>query len=216
MSATEQSGADTAMVLIKHNSFLWHVFRAPVRLYRWRLGWLLGYRFLLLTQIGRRTGLRRRTVLEVVEYRPRGPEVVVMNGFGPDSDWLRNIEANPWAAVTVGRQHFIASHRFLGQEEARGVIERYEHRNRVIAPIVRAGFSWLLGWRYRGSECDRQRLVQQLPLIAFGPRASGNADSDAPKAGPSRGSSSTHPTSPRDGTTVCGRATGRGASAPEP
>lgn len=71
-----------------------------------------------------------------------------MNGFGPDSDWLRNIEAQPGAEVTVGREHFIASHRFIGGDEARGVIQRYERRNRLIAPIVRAGFSWLVGWRY--------------------------------------------------------------------
>lgn len=130
---------------------------------------------MLLTHTGRRTGLRRETVLEVVEYRAEGSEVVVVNGFGPDSDWLRNIETKPTAEVTTGRQHFIASHRFLAKEEARRVIEHYEHRNSLIAPVVRAGFSWLLGWPYRGSERDRERLVEQLPLIAFRPRAAGTA-----------------------------------------
>ena len=147
------------------------LLHAPVFLYRWRLGGLLGHRCLLLTHVGRRTGLRRQTVLEVVEYRRDGPEVIVVNAFGPDSDWLRNIEAKPGEEVTVGRRHFTASHRFLGEEEATSVIQRYEHRNRLIAPIVRAGFSWLLGWRYRGSENDRRRLVRQLPLIAFRPQA---------------------------------------------
>jgi hypothetical protein len=71
--------------------------------------------------------------------------------------------------VTVGLRHFEASHRFLGEEEAVRVIARYERRNRFIAPIVRGGFSWLLGWPYRGSDGDRRRLVRQLPLIAFWP-----------------------------------------------
>jgi hypothetical protein len=97
---------------------------------------------------------------------------VVVNGFGPDSDWLRNIEAKPGEEVTVGSQHFVASHRFLGEEEATRVIQGYEHGNRFIAPIVRRGLSWLLGWQYRGGEGDRRRLVRQLPLIAFRPRAS--------------------------------------------
>jgi hypothetical protein len=44
-------------------------FFAPVSLYRLHLGWLLGHRFLLLTHTGRRSGLRRQTVLEVMEYR---------------------------------------------------------------------------------------------------------------------------------------------------
>ena len=160
------------MVTIKRKSMLWYFFHAPVYLYRWHLGWLFGKRCLLLTHIGRRTGLRRQTVLEVVEYRKQGPEVVVANGFGPDSDWVRNIEAKPGEEVTVGSQHFVASHRFLGEEEAVNVIQSYERRNRFIAPIVRHGFSWLLGWQYHGSEGDRRRLVKQIPLIAFRPQVS--------------------------------------------
>jgi deazaflavin-dependent oxidoreductase (nitroreductase family) len=159
------------MVAIKKKSTLWYFFRAPVYLYRWRLGWLFGNRLLLLTHTGRRTGLRRQTVLEVVEYRKKGPEVVVVNGFGPDCDWVRNIEAKPGEEVVVGSRHFVASHRFLGEEEAMKVIQGYEHRNRFIAPIVRAGLSWLLGWPYRGGEDDRRRLVRQLPLIAFRPQS---------------------------------------------
>ena len=156
------------MTSIQKRSALWYFFRAPVYLYHLRLGWLLDNRCLLLTHIGRRTGLRRETVLEVVD-RKDGPEVVVVSGFGPNSDWLRNIEAKPGEEVTVGSQHFVASHRFLGEEEAMRVIQGYEHRNRFIAPIVRRGFSWLLGWRYGGSDADRRQLVRQLPLIAFRP-----------------------------------------------
>jgi deazaflavin-dependent oxidoreductase (nitroreductase family) len=159
------------MVTIKRKSAFWYVFRAPVYLYRCGLGWLFGHRCLLLTHTGRRTGLRRQTVLEVVEYRKEGPEVVVANGFGPNSDWVRNIEARTDEEVTVGSQHFVASHRILGEEEALRVIEAYEYRNRFIAPIVRRGFSWLLGWQYHGGESDRRRLVRQIPLIAFHPLA---------------------------------------------
>lgn len=159
------------MITIKKQGMLWYLFRAPVYLYRWRLGWLFGHRLLLLTHIGRRSGLRRQTVLEVVEYHKAGPEVVVANGFGPDCDWVRNIEARPGEEVTVGARHFGASHRFLGEDEAMRVIQGYEHRNRFIAPIVRRGFSWLLGWQYRGGEGDRRRLIRQIPLIAFRPRS---------------------------------------------
>lgn len=160
------------MPTIRRKNLLWYLFRAPVYLYRWKLGWLFGHRFLLLTHIGRRTGQHHQTVLEIVEYRKDGPEIVVVNGFGRNSDWLRNIEAQPGEEVTVGSQHFAASHRFLEEAEAMRVIQAYELRNRYIASIVRAGFSWLLGWQYRGGENDRRRLVKQLLLIAFRPRAS--------------------------------------------
>ena len=96
------------MVTLKKKGVLRYVFRAPVYIYRWRLGWLLGHRCLLLTHIGRRSGMRRQTVLEVIEYRKEGPEVVVANAFGPNSDWVRNIEASPGEEVTVGSQHFEA------------------------------------------------------------------------------------------------------------
>lgn len=144
-----------------------HLFRAPVHLYRWKCGWLLGHRFLLLNHTGRRTGLRRHTVLEVLEYRGNGPEAVVMSAFGPDASWLRNIEAIADAEVVIGSRRFAAAHRFLDDEEAAAVIARYERRNRLVAPLIRAVLSHLLGWRYRGSATDRRRLAHQLPFVAF-------------------------------------------------
>jgi deazaflavin-dependent oxidoreductase (nitroreductase family) len=158
------------MIAVRKKGLLWYLFRAPIYIYHWHLQWLFEKRLLLLAHRGRRSGLRRQTVLEVVEYRNEGPEVIVANGFGPGSDGLRNIQAKCDEEVTVGRQHFVASHRFLSEDEAARVIERYEYRNRFIAPIVRAGFTWLLGWSYRASESDRRRLVSQIPLLAFRPR----------------------------------------------
>jgi deazaflavin-dependent oxidoreductase (nitroreductase family) len=155
------------MVTLRKNGILRQLFRIPIYIYRCHLHRIFGKRLLLLTHTGRRTGLRRQTALEVVEYRGDVPEVVVANGFGPDSDWLRNIQTKSDEEVTVGSQHFVACHRFLGEDEAVRVIERYEHRNRFIAPIVRAGFTWLLGWKYRANETDRRRLVSQIPLLAF-------------------------------------------------
>jgi deazaflavin-dependent oxidoreductase (nitroreductase family) len=125
---------------------------------------------MLLIHVGRRTGLRRETVLEVMEYRDEGPEVVVMSAFGPEADWLRNIQARSDPEVVIGSLRFTAAHRMLGAEEAVRVIAGYEQRNRLIAPIIRAVLSRLLGWRYLGSEADRRWLVVHLPLIAFRPR----------------------------------------------
>lgn len=73
---------------------------------------------MLLIHVGRRTGLRRQTVLEVLEYRNEGPEAVVMSAFGPTADWLRNIEATLNPEVIIGSQRFIAAHRILDEQEA--------------------------------------------------------------------------------------------------
>ncbi|MGE0257206.1 MAG: nitroreductase family deazaflavin-dependent oxidoreductase [Alphaproteobacteria bacterium] len=147
------------------------LLRAPASLYRRGWGCLLGRRFLLLIHAGRRTGLRRETVLEIVEYREQGPEAVVVSGFGRDADWLRNIEARPDAEeVMIGRSRFAASHRVLAADEAVRVVAGYERRNRFVAPVVRFVLSRLLGWPYHGTESERRLLAAQLPLVAFRPR----------------------------------------------
>jgi len=153
------------------NGALRRLFRAPEYLYHWECGWLLGRRFLLLIHVGRRTGLRGHTVLEVLEYRKEGPEAVVISAFGPTADWIRNIETIPNPEVVIGSHRFIAAYRILDEEEAVRVIAGYEQRHWLIAPIIRLVLSRLLGWRYRGSSGDRRRLIAQLPLIAFRQRS---------------------------------------------
>jgi deazaflavin-dependent oxidoreductase (nitroreductase family) len=145
------------------------VARAPVALYRWHLGWLLGHRFILLVHTGRRTGLERRTVLEVVRYDPETGQVVVMSGWGRRSDWYRNIQARPAREVVVGRRSFVPEHRDLTQDEAVAALAGYEQRNRIAAPVVRRALSRLAGWRYDGSDESRRRLVGELPLVMFWP-----------------------------------------------
>jgi deazaflavin-dependent oxidoreductase (nitroreductase family) len=147
---------------------LW-IFRLPDRLYRHGLGWLLGRRFLRLVHVGRRTGRRHATVLEVVRHDPQVPEFLVVSGFGPGADWLRNLEANGTAELTVGRRTFPAEHRRLDVAEAIDVFADYERRNRAIRPVVRSALSWLLGWRYDGSVEARRRMAEQLPMIALRP-----------------------------------------------
>ena len=73
---------------------------------------------MLLIHVGRRTGLRHHTVLEVLEYRKEGPEAVVISAFGPTADWIRNIETIPNPEVVIGSQRFIAAHHVLDEEEA--------------------------------------------------------------------------------------------------
>ena len=106
-------------------------------------------------------------MLEIIQWRTNPVEMVVMSGFGPNANWLRNIEAKPGPEILVGSKRFIATYRFLDTEEAIEAIAAYEQRNRLLAPIVRRVLSWLLGWKYDGSERSRRRVVAQLPLIAF-------------------------------------------------
>ena len=69
--------------------------------------------------------------------------------------------------MIIGTQHFTATYRVVGEGEAVKMLAGYQRRNRFIAPIIRLGFSWLLGWKFDGSEEHRRRLAAQLPFIAF-------------------------------------------------
>jgi deazaflavin-dependent oxidoreductase (nitroreductase family) len=147
------------------------LLRLPVLLYQWRLGWLLGHRFLLLIHVGRRTGRVRRTVLEVLEFDSDSGTAVVMAGFGRRSDWYRNLQARPPLQVVVGRRSFTPARRELPEREAVAVLAGYERRNRLLAPVVRAVLGRLAGWPYDGSESARRRLVAERPLVALWPAA---------------------------------------------
>lgn len=144
-------------------------FHSPVYIYRWRLGWLFGHRFLLLVHVGRRTGRRHETVLEVMEYRKAAREAVVMSGFGGGANWLRNITAGRSAEVVIGRDRFVAAHRLLTTDEAADVVNAYERRHRFLAPLIRLVLTRLLGWPYHGFDSERRLLVGQLPLVCFRP-----------------------------------------------
>lgn len=54
------------------------LFKAPIALYRLRMGRCLGGRFVLLTHTGRRTGRTHQAVLEVVSYDRSIPEAIVI------------------------------------------------------------------------------------------------------------------------------------------
>jgi deazaflavin-dependent oxidoreductase (nitroreductase family) len=155
--------------------------RLPLPLYEHGLGGLLGHRFLRLTHVGRRSGRRYQTVLEVLSYDPSTAEVVVLSGLGPDADWLRNVRATGTADVTIGRRSFHAAVRTPASHEAAAMLAAYERRNRIVVPVIRRVLSRLLGWHYDGTSAARDRLVRQLPVIAFRPL--GDAATTASAAG---------------------------------
>ena len=136
--------------------------RAPIGVYRMGLGGLLGKRFLLLEHTGRRSGLPRRTVLEVVEIG--GDEApVVVSGYGEGSDWCRNIAANPEVAFTLGRNRQPAAAVRLGPAEAAAVFDRYRTRHARAARVIgdRIGVSLT---------DDPEGAARALPLFRLVPR----------------------------------------------
>ena len=145
------------------------MLRQPVRLYDWHAGWVLGRRFLLLTHVGRRSGRRYRTALEVIGTHPGTGEILVMSGFGRTADWFRNVLATPPAELEIGRERFVPVARELPEDEAVAAFAAYEQRNRWMAPIMNRVLTRMLGWPYDGSDEARRKTVHELPIVGFRP-----------------------------------------------
>jgi deazaflavin-dependent oxidoreductase (nitroreductase family) len=97
---------------------------------------------LRLEHTGRTSGVRRRTVLEVVDMIGDSP--IVVSGWGNRSDWCRNIAADPHVRVIHCRRRFDAIARRLDRSEALEVFESYRTRHpKAAAAIGRfIGVSW--------------------------------------------------------------------------
>ena len=146
------------------------IFRLPIYLYRLNLGSLLGYRALLLIHQGRKSGLLRETVLEVIRYDPATKESVVLSGWGEKADWYRNIQLAPAMEVRTGGERYVPEQRFLSPEENHAQITDYERRHPLAAWLLAKVF----GYPLRGTETMRQAFAPSMRLVAFRPRDAGN------------------------------------------
>jgi deazaflavin-dependent oxidoreductase (nitroreductase family) len=142
------------------------VFRIPIHLYRFRLGWLFGSRLLLLNHTGRVSGKPRQTVLEVAERN--GDSYVVASGWGPTAAWYRNILYNPDVTIQVGTRTMLVTATPLDKEEGAQVFVRYASRHRAAAMYL---LPRVLGFSVDGSDADFRAVGQHLPFVRFVPRA---------------------------------------------
>jgi deazaflavin-dependent oxidoreductase (nitroreductase family) len=139
--------------------------RLPVYLYRFRLGQLLGHRFLLLTHRGRRSGLLRRVTLEVLLYDPTTRESVVLSAWGKEADWYRNIVASPAVEVETGGERYAPAQRFLSTEEGHAAVTEYAIRHPLAARVLDRAF----GFEITRSEAARRAFSGSVALVAFRP-----------------------------------------------
>lgn len=109
--------------------------RAPIPLYRHGLGRLLGRRLMMLEHRGRRSGLPRHVVLEVADREPGC--LFIASGYGPHSQWFRNVRADPRVRVWTGPDRGVpARATVLTGEETRQRLEVYRRRHRRAAAAL--------------------------------------------------------------------------------
>jgi deazaflavin-dependent oxidoreductase (nitroreductase family) len=144
------------------------LYRLPIKLFRLHLGWLLMGHFLLLTHTGRKSGLPRQTILEVLSYDQASDVHYVLVGWGEQSDWVKNIEKTPQVTISVGRRPFSALASRLSPEEAEVKVIAYGRQH----PHLIRSLPRLLGYRIEGTEEDLRALARLGIVVAFEPTSS--------------------------------------------
>ncbi|HET9591189.1 MAG TPA: nitroreductase family deazaflavin-dependent oxidoreductase [Anaerolineales bacterium] len=141
-------------------------FRLPILLYRLHLGWILGERFLLLTHIGRESGLSRRTVLEVVGRKPSTGAYLVVSAFGKKADWFLNISRHPDVTIKVKRRSMPVRARQLPETDGVRALLDYAKRHPVAFREMSRLFT---GKPFQPTAESCRRFIQSRPIVAFEP-----------------------------------------------
>lgn len=146
------------------------LLKAPPLVYYGPIAELLRSRcVMLLTTRGRRTGMPRTNG---VSFMPWDGHYVVFSGWGIDSNWYRNLRADPSVRIKVGRREMQATARLVEDPEARRrLMLRMAERSsgcgppRLIRPLIK-----LTGViDYQGEIDMAVRAGGTLPVIEITP-----------------------------------------------
>jgi deazaflavin-dependent oxidoreductase (nitroreductase family) len=141
--------------------------RLPLWLYRVRLGWVLGERFLRLTHIGRKSGQSHQTVLEVVDHDRATDSYIVTSGWGEKSDWFQNILKTPQVVINVGRRRLDVTAEHLSIDEAEQWLFNYAQAH---PHTFQSLAKFMTGEQLSTSRADCRRVAEAVPVVAFRPR----------------------------------------------
>lgn len=141
------------------------VFKLPLVLYRLRLGWLLGKRFMQLTHIGRRSGKVRRTILAVLRFDESTREVYAVSAW-KGSDWYYNIRSAPALRLEIGSVRYVPLQRTLSAEEITAAFINYRGKHPVFSRMI----CRIPGWKWDSTYEEFLQLARTLHGVAFRPK----------------------------------------------
>jgi deazaflavin-dependent oxidoreductase (nitroreductase family) len=107
------------------------LFKAPLIFWRLGLGPILGKFMVVMTTTGRKSGLPRHTM---VEYRKFNGQKYVVCAFGEQSDWYKNILAQP--NITIQTSDGIESVQAVRTMEDHELLAAYDAFRRGSQPLM--------------------------------------------------------------------------------
>ena len=145
------------------------LLRLPIALFRLRLGWLLGQRFLLLEHIGRKSGQVRKTVVEVVGHDYASDTYSIASGWGKRAQWYQNLLATPQITIHVGRRHLKVCAEAVPPAEGARMLLAYRQKHHL---ATRELSQMLTGANLAKASLEEvEHIVQEwLPIVALRPQ----------------------------------------------
>lgn len=136
------------------------IFRFPVVLYRLGLGFLISRSVLLLTTKGRKTG---RPSVAAVGYirRPKTGNLYLTAGWKGESNWYKNVMANPRVRVQLGRHRFEGLVAPAAEADAFSVIQEYNRRN----PFGPRIWERWTRRRFEDSHAGLRAVLEHFPVL---------------------------------------------------
>jgi hypothetical protein len=98
-------------------------------------------------------------------YDPRTHEAVICSGWGPNTDWVRNIRVRPALQVQIGRESFTPEQRFLSEDEAFAMVIEFRRRHPWRVRLI----TLILGWGDLASDTAVREFVRGRPFISLRP-----------------------------------------------
>lgn len=150
--------------------FLKFFFKVPVWMYKIGFGgferWF-GAQWMLITHIGRKSGKRYDSMVDVMDYDKATDTYYIEAAYGTRADWYRNIQANPIFKVKVGRRKFEARAEALSTEGSADMLVKFYREKPAYTRSVMA----MVGMKFNGEE-DLRAMASKLMLLAVHPEKS--------------------------------------------
>ena len=149
------------------NQLLKFFFKVPVWLHKIGFGgWerLIGAQWMLITTTGRKTGKRRETMVDVMDYDKAADIYYIEAAYGARADWYKNIQSNPIFEAKVGRRKFKARAGALSNEGAgEMLVQFYRHK-----PAYTRSVMAMAGMKFK-DEDELRVMGKDLTLLAVKP-----------------------------------------------
>ena len=144
-------------------------FKVPLFMHKLGFGgWerLIGAQWMLLTTTGRKSGKRRQTLVDVMDYDKATDTYYIEAAYGSHADWFKNIQANPLFEAQVGRRKFSTQAEILNEGDTGEMLVQFFRRKPAYTRSVMA----MVGMKFKDEE-ELRTLGKNLTLLAVKPQA---------------------------------------------